>query len=672
MKKPLILSILSLSLLLGACGGSSGGGDGPSPEPGPTPTPEPVPEDPDSYVDKLPDATKDGVILHAFGWKFKQIESQLPYIAEAGFKSVQTLPVQTPKSNGSAWWAYYQPLSFSIAESTPLGTKDDLISLCTEAEKYNISIIVDVVFNHMANIADGQYEADGTPKVYPGVESYEPYIYQHRNDASNPTFHHNKNATGSGAETQFYQYGDLPDLNTGNTYVQNRCYEFLKECIDAGVDGFRFDAAKHIETPDDPDYPSDFWTNTLGKAKDYYKKQTNKELYAYAETLGNPLKRSIEVYTKIMNVLDDGYGPSVANTVGQRSAENTIKLNYGKSTDASNMVGYVESHDTFTSEKSHLPEKWVSLSWAVLASRKDYKSLYFARTDDAFNIGQIYDYTFKNDTVGAVNRFHNRFVGAEEYLSASGSIFVNERVGNDSKGAVVIDYKQSKDIEVDLPHLGTAVYYDQITGQSVTVRDGKASFSPHSSGIAVLTKTKNLPLPTIEVSERDTAFVDNKDITIKTTNGTKSTYQINNGEKVEFNKKVTVSLDKSMAIDNQIDLTVEVTNGQITVKETFHYTIVKLIPGYFNVLGIDPSVFTDFDVYLWSWTSTSSSYNQNYGIQDGILLTDTSGLEGFLVVAFEKGHVIPNLHEWDDACVKKSVDIKGSILEQGYIVLDTF
>ena len=45
----------------------------------------------------------------------------------------------------------------------------------------------------------------------------------------------------------------LPDLNTGSTKVQNYVIGFLKECIDAGADGFRFDAAKHIEVPTDTD-----------------------------------------------------------------------------------------------------------------------------------------------------------------------------------------------------------------------------------------------------------------------------------------------------------------------------------------------------------------------------------------------------------------------------------
>ena len=113
-----------------------------------------VPENPDSYVETLPNATKDGNILQAFCWTFNDVKKQLPYIKDAGFKTVQISPVQVPKSSGSSWWAFYQPLSFTIAESSPLGTKAELEAMCAKAEEYDISIIADIVFNHMANISD--------------------------------------------------------------------------------------------------------------------------------------------------------------------------------------------------------------------------------------------------------------------------------------------------------------------------------------------------------------------------------------------------------------------------------------------------------------------------------------------------------------------------------------
>ena len=215
------------------------------------------------YSDVLPNETIDGNILHAFNWSYNDIKENLQLISEAGFKSIQTSPVQQPKAGGAAWWAMYQPVSFSIATSSPLGTKEELKSLCEEADKYGLKIIADIVFNHMAT--NGDVDSNGLPVVDPEVESYEPEIYANIKE----TFHSNKNLSNGGSTTQLYD--GLPDLNTSNTLVQERALSLLKECIDVGVDGFRFDAAKHIETEKDANYSSSFWSNTLGVAKTYYK-----------------------------------------------------------------------------------------------------------------------------------------------------------------------------------------------------------------------------------------------------------------------------------------------------------------------------------------------------------------------------------------------------------------
>ena len=131
----------------------------------------------DGYVDSMPIATEDGNIFHAFCWKYSDITANLPSIAESSFKSIQISPVQQPKNGGATWWSFYQPLSFSIADNSSLGTKDELKTLCEEASKYDISIIADIVFNHLANIDDDHLESDGTPTVCPDVEQYEPEIY---------------------------------------------------------------------------------------------------------------------------------------------------------------------------------------------------------------------------------------------------------------------------------------------------------------------------------------------------------------------------------------------------------------------------------------------------------------------------------------------------------------
>ena len=102
----------------------------------------------------LMDEIQDGTILHCFDWKYSDIEAELENIAKAGFTSVQTSPAQRNDSVDSPWYMMYQSQNFAIS-TNPLGTKEELQSLCEEAEKYGIKIIVDVVANHTRGM-DGE------------------------------------------------------------------------------------------------------------------------------------------------------------------------------------------------------------------------------------------------------------------------------------------------------------------------------------------------------------------------------------------------------------------------------------------------------------------------------------------------------------------------------------
>ncbi len=61
----------------------------------------------------LADNISDGNILHCFDWKISDITASLAEIAEAGFTSVQTSPVQPHDASGTWFWLY-QPLGFSV------------------------------------------------------------------------------------------------------------------------------------------------------------------------------------------------------------------------------------------------------------------------------------------------------------------------------------------------------------------------------------------------------------------------------------------------------------------------------------------------------------------------------------------------------------------------------
>ena len=110
----------------------------------------------DTYVDALPENAADGLTLHAFNWTYREIETNLEAIRDAGFKNVLTMPVQQPKGGGSAWWAFYQPLSFSIGDSSALGTKEELASLRFHPDRVQSHRVFIQTFGNFEFFVDGK------------------------------------------------------------------------------------------------------------------------------------------------------------------------------------------------------------------------------------------------------------------------------------------------------------------------------------------------------------------------------------------------------------------------------------------------------------------------------------------------------------------------------------
>ena len=454
----------------------------------------------DTPIDDSPTSKpiiQDTPILHCWNWSMNNINSNLQNIKDAGFKAIQISPMQTQKdyygANGGdtvsyGWWKLYQPISFSIAtKDHAIGVKGELTAMCQKAGQLGIDVVVDVVFNHMANINENTLESDGTPKVNSQVANYESYIYEHRNDSNNPTFHHNKNATGSGAETQYYPYGGLPDLNTSNEKVQERALDYLKECIDCGVDGFRFDAAKHIETPDDPQYPSDFWTNTLGEAKKYYKNKYNKDLFAYGEILGNPSGRSNSVYTKMMSITDSAQSSDVLNAIKKKDLSK-IKETYNSKVPANKLVIWGESHDTFANndgESKTVSQEDIDKAYAIQTSRKDVSSLYLARPNNinSDRMGAVGSTSYKGNVVKAINKFHTYFANESEKVTTENNCFINVRGKN---GATIVNINNSStNVKVTTTGLENGTYIDLISNKKFTVSNNEVIVS-FTNGVCVL------------------------------------------------------------------------------------------------------------------------------------------------------------------------------------------
>ena len=270
------------------------------------------------------DTIQGGNVLHCFNWTYNNIRSNLADIAAAGYTAVQTSPVQQAKDYssgyttlGNEWWKLYQPLTLSVAASgtSYLGSPRELRMLCQDAHDLGIKVIADIVANHVANNGT---EGGGYALVHPDVEE----------DLQDPTYYHTSTSyiSDTNRRTMTQNHMKMPDLNTGDAYIQERVLGLLKECVDFGVDGFRFDAAKHIELPtDDASFASDFWPTVINGIKDY-----KSDVFVYGEILGTA-GTDISNYTQYMNITDDSVSNNVRGAVytNTPSASNLANHTYG-------------------------------------------------------------------------------------------------------------------------------------------------------------------------------------------------------------------------------------------------------------------------------------------------------------------------------------------------------
>lgn len=435
---------------------------------------------------------QDGQILQCWNWSFRNIKNNMSKIVAQGFSAVQTSPIQTAKEgtvgkNFDMWWLYYQPVNFSIDNTgnSALGTKQDFIDMCNEAHKYGVKIIVDAVLNHTGN----NYRNDVSPQVISDIRN-DPSCWH---DISRNTMDWNNRWE----VTQLCMDG-LPDLNTANAKVQTYAANFLKECIDAGADGFRFDGAKHIETDHYSETAgSSFWRNVLGQTTSHANNTRGFTPYYYGEILddlgGNV---PISAYTQYMSVTEHGTAWDILKGSNENNSGKASFTPMWKGASKNKAVLWDESHDTYAHGTTKGWETYaLNKGWANMASRAEECGMYFARPASMNQpLGTASSGGWETIEVREVNLFKNKFVGQSEYLATSGSIAYNVR-GN--KGVILVNTGGMAVGGVSVPSVGmtSGTYKDQITGNTFTVSNGTISGNIGSTGIAVVYNTSSAQPP---------------------------------------------------------------------------------------------------------------------------------------------------------------------------------
>ena len=93
-------------------------------------------------------------ILHLFQWNIKDIINLLEEVKEQGFTAVMSTSAQPFKNEHEIdkWYWVYQPLALKIGNR--FGTKEDLIELCSKANRIGLKVYVDIIVTHMASAND--------------------------------------------------------------------------------------------------------------------------------------------------------------------------------------------------------------------------------------------------------------------------------------------------------------------------------------------------------------------------------------------------------------------------------------------------------------------------------------------------------------------------------------
>lgn len=519
---------------------------------------------------------ENGAILHCWCWSFNTIKENLPEIAAAGFSSIQTSPISQclVGENGGMeiygagkWYYHYQPTDYVVG-NYQLGTEDEFISMCEEAHKYGINVIVDTVINHCTS----EYKS----------------ISENLTEIEGGGFHPqdgNWSETDRFEETQ-YALSGLWDINSQNKNVQNYILEFLKRCVADGADGFRYDAAKLIELPDDisvnqdyPEFSSDFWPTILN----------NGSTFQYGEDLqeGGNIKYSAEIktgyddslssrlaaYQKYMNTTNSMYGFRIrdAITSGNLNANFVTDNLLPEGASASKVVTWVESHDNFCNDASYseMDEQDVIMAWAIIASRKEGTPLFFDRPmgSTAENpwgenvLGVAGSNMFKDAQVTAVNFFRNEVGDADEFVSNPTGKDTLVMIERGKFGAVIVNVAD-EDVVLDnapVQSMADGTYTDSVFGTVFTVKDGKISGTVKAKSVSVPYNrvSENLDFSgAVESSKSNGYFLTEElELTLTSRGCSEAYYQIDDGEKIAYSNKDMIKLGKDNSFGDSIALT---------------------------------------------------------------------------------------------------------------------
>ncbi|MBK8447727.1 MAG: hypothetical protein IPL41_13880 [Micropruina sp.] len=281
------------------------------------------------------------------GGDLKGVTDKLDYIKGLGTTAIwltpsfKNNPVQGSGNNVSAGYHGYWITDFTQIDPH-LGTNADMKKLIAKAHAKGMKVFFDIITNHTADIID--YTDPGTgndaysyidkatspyqtasgrifdDRTYAGMSEFPeldaatsfPYVPTFRTEQdktvkvpawlNDPTLYHNRgNSTFAGESSTYGDFVGLDDLFTENHTVVDGMEKIYSAWADFGIDGFRIDTVKHVNT--------EFWQQFIPNVLDHAKAKGNDDFFMFGEVYDSSPTFTSQYTTtaKLQATLDFGF-----------------------------------------------------------------------------------------------------------------------------------------------------------------------------------------------------------------------------------------------------------------------------------------------------------------------------------------------------------------------------
>ncbi len=270
------------------------------------------------------------VIANLFEWPWTSVAGECTNrLGPAGYGAVQVSPPQESVTVANhPWWEVYQPVSYQL--TSRMGNRSQFSAMVNACHAAGVKVYADAVINHMTGQGNTGYGGTTFPDKYdyPGLYSSNDFHHYPGDCPESDGQIHNY---GSQTEVQECELVSLSDLRTESDYVRGKIAGYLNDLLGLGVDGFRVDAAKHINT------------NDLAAIES----KLTRSAYIFQEVMygaGDAVQPS--QYEGTGSLLEFRYGQTLKSTFGGGNIADLQNFGNSGMEPSGKAVSFVDNHDT--------------------------------------------------------------------------------------------------------------------------------------------------------------------------------------------------------------------------------------------------------------------------------------------------------------------------------------